>query len=57
MTRGKSKPKQLEQVARDFAAQVLATTKRRNPAAEARRDRRVAAVSRALAEHLAKRKK
>ena len=55
MTRKKAKA--LEQVARDFAAQLLATTKRRDPAAEARREQRDARVSKALAEHLAKRKK
>ncbi len=51
------KPKKLDQAARDFGAQVLASTKKRDPAAEARREKQDAQVAKALAEHLAKRKK
>lgn len=55
MTGRKQKP--VEQVAKKFAKALVATAKTQDPAFQRRREQREAAVSRALAEHLAKRKK
>jgi hypothetical protein len=47
----------VERVAREFGKRVLETTKRRDPKAEKRSEAHEAELTKALAEHLAKRKK